>query len=339
MLEHPLTALIESVNTTHPGLGNLAAISVVAAKARQCLITVAAPGTGKSTITNWLQAKHPNAFVEDSYTRSSLKALEEQFNGFDGLLLIDDIGKIDSDWSRVQTLVTLAELVYGHFIGKHTKDIHINIDDFHGAAVMNIQPNVLKEVIEHPTWQSNLADKSLRYYHLYRAIDPALTELDVEIDWGLNFPDVLKYEGDPVWFDAILDIGLQQWTRARAMEHCHALIRAVAALGNHYAPDQVDCQVLLELMLPMTVEMEVSEQSGFGGKVTLNVGLLYLLSEFASYQNVTYEIIAQDMKIKIRRVAMILESMSEWFEKVGINPVILQPTKELTQLLKRAGLR
>lgn len=339
MLEHPLMALKESVNMTHPGLGNLAAISVVAAKARKCLLTVAAPGTGKSTVTNWLEAHHPNAFVEDSYTRSSLKAMEEKFTGFDGLLLIDDIGKIDSEWSRVQTMVTLAELVYGHFIGKHTKDIHINIDDFNGAAVMNIQPNMLKEVIEHSTWQSNLADKSLRYYHLHRAIEPALEKLDVEIDWGVDLNEVLRYDGEPVWFDAVMEIGLQQWTRARAMEHCHDLLRAVAALGNHYSPDSLDCQVLLELIRPMTIEMEVSEQQGFGGKIALNVGLLYLLSEFASYDNVTYQIIAQDMKIKIRRVAQILEDMSDWFEVVGRNPVILQPTRDLQALLQRAGIR
>ena len=50
MLEHPVLGIRDAVEQTHPVLGNLAAMALVAAKARQCLLVVAPPGTAKSTV-------------------------------------------------------------------------------------------------------------------------------------------------------------------------------------------------------------------------------------------------------------------------------------------------
>ena len=52
----------------------------------------------------------------------------------------------------------------------------------------------------------------------------------------------------------------------------------------------------------------------------------------------TYAVIAQDMRIRERKVHQILENMTEWFEKLGTNPVRLQPTARLKQVLDRAGV-
>ena len=339
MADHPVLDLVEAVEATHRGLGNLAAMAVIAIKAKKCLITVSPPGCGKSTITNWIQDNHPDAYIKDSITRSSLTNYQAQFQGFTGVLLFDDVGKIDTPWSRVQTLVTMAELIHGHFVSKDAHQIKIEIDDFHGSAVLNIQPPVLQEVMEHPTWHSNLADKSMRYYHLVRAVWPTRDALAVPIDWGLELGDVEPYNGNPDLWQEILEIGLEQWTRPRAIEHSEDLLRAVAAIGRAPAPGDAEAEILLKLMRPLTVEMEVMEMHGFGSKAQLNVNLLYLLSEFASYQNVTYQIIATDMHMRPRKVASVLEGMVDWYEKVGNNPVVLQPTTRLTQLLEKAGIR
>lgn len=335
---HPVTDLQDAVNFSHPGLGALAAISLIAVKARKCLINVSPPGCGKSAITDWLLEAAPNAFKKGSMTKSSLKRYEEEMNGFTGQLLFDDLGDIDTEWGRIQTMVTMAAMCYGHFVAKDNNDMTLDIDDFYGGIVLNIQPTVLAEAMKHPTWHSNLADKSIRYYHLHRAVVPNHAKVEAPIDWGLEFNEIETYTGNSDLWQDILKIGYEQWTRARAIEHCSDLLKAVTALGRTPQPGELEVEILHTLMLPMTVEMEVVEMAGFGEKATLNTGLLYLLTEFASYPSVTYQIIAQDMRIRERRVHVILEFMTEWFEKLGTSPVRLQPTPRLKQVLNRAGV-
>lgn len=331
--------LEERVDATHPGLGKLAAMSVVAAKANRCMITVGPPGTGKSAISDWLERVHWEAYKKQSLTRSSLKVYEDLMNHFRGLMVFDDVGAIDTEWSRIQTLVTMAEIVYGHFVSKDSHQLHIEIDDFQGGAILNIQPNVLKEVIEHPTWHSNLADKSMRYYHLMRAVLPNPDPIAAEVDWGLEMDEVAPYDAHSGVWQEILDIGLEQWTRPRAMEHCLALLKAVTALARTPSSGEAELSALLELMRPLTVEMEVIERHGFGSKATMNDNLLYLLVEFASYPVLTYEMIAQDYHFKPSKVQAILSHMIDWFEKVDTNPVRLQPSQRLVDLLAKAGIR
>lgn len=339
MPEHPLLVTRDAIERTHPGLGNLAVMAVVAAKARQCFIVVSPPGCGKSTVGAWLDAVHPEAYVRDSLTRSSLKVYESLFNNFRGLVIFDDVGKIDTDHSRIQTLVTMAELVHGHFVSKSSFQLNIEIDDFRGAALLNVQPNVLKSVVENPVWSSNLADKSLRYYHLHRALSPNRSPIDAEVHWGLEIDDIEAVNEDSAFWRELYTIGTTQWTRPRAIEHLEDLIKATAALGSNPTPDDNDMEVLLELIRPMCIEGELLEKKGFGTDATLNANLLYLLVEFASYPVLTYELMAQDYHMKPRQVSYILEQMQPYFEKIGTNPVRLQPTADLISLLKQAGIR
>jgi len=339
MVEHLLQHLIDEIEETHPGLGQLAALSAVATKACKCLLVIAPPGCGKSTVGQWLHDNHSHAFMKDSITRSSLKAYETEFNDFDGLLVFDDVGKIDTEHSRIQTLVTMAELVHGHFVSKDSFQLNIEIDNFHGSAVLNIQPNILKDVVEHPSWHSNLADKSLRYYHMRRATTPNRGPIDVEIGWGLELADVAPYsEGSPIW-NKLMQIGMGQWSRPRAMEHLSDMLRAVAAMGGNPEPDEIDAGLLLELIRPMTVEIELLVKRGFGTEASVNVNLFALLVEFASYETITYGLVAADYHMRERQVAYILQGMTDWFEKIGNNPVTLRPTPELKRLLAEAGIR
>ncbi|MCH8311018.1 MAG: hypothetical protein IIB17_11075 [Chloroflexi bacterium] len=339
MLEHPVLGIRDAVEQTHPGLGNLAAMALVAAKARQCLLVVAPPGTGKSTVGAWLDKVHPEAYIRDSLTRSSLVTYQTLFNDFTGLVIFDDVGKIDTDHSRLQTLVTMAELVHGHFISKSSFQLNIEISNFQGAALLNIQPNILKSVIEDATWHSNLADKTLRYYHLKRALSPNRQPIEADADWGINIEDVGSVSEDSAVWRRLYELGIQQWTRPRAIEHIEDLIKGVAALGSNPLPDETDMEVLEELLRPMCIESEILEKKGFGDSATMNANLLYLLVEFATYPVLTYGQMGEDYHMKPRQVTYILEQMHEYFEKVGENPVTIQPTAELIKLLKKAGLR
>lgn len=339
MADHPLQDLMNDIAVSHPGLEGLAAMTVVAIKARKCMLTVGWPGCGKSTVTNWISDQRTDAYVKDSLTRSSLKQYENLWNGFEGVMLFDDLGKVDTDWSRIQTVTTMAEIVHGHFISKDSFQIHIEIDNFFGACVLNIQPNVLHKVVADASWHSNLADKSLRYYHLPRATSPNRNKLENEIDWGIDLKDVGEFDGESPLWDALIALGRTQWTAPRTLEHIHDLLRAVAALGSNPTPGDLEMMILLDLLRPASIEMDVLETVGFGESTSLDIGLLCLLTEFATYPTLTYGDIAQDMKMRERKVEALLGTMVEWFVKSGRDPVRLQPSPELLSILKKAGLR
>lgn len=337
--QHAIRELITAVNRTHPGLGALAAITMVAAKARKCTLIVGPPGTGKSAVVRWLGRTLPEAYIRGDLTMAALRKYTDELTNSKAAILVDDIGACNSDWNRIQTCVSLAELVYGHEMVKDTHQIKVEILDFYGAAVLGVQPNVLSEVVKHPSWHSNLADKSMRYYHLQRPLAPSREEINVECDWGEDFDDVLDWDGDSNLWSDLMDIGLEQWSYARAIEHLGDLAKAIAALCGRYTVEEQDLAVLLDLIRPMTVEMNAVQKLGFGSEATLNQNLIYLLAEFASYPIVTYEIIGNDYHLRPRQVQRILEDMHDWYYKVNQNPVKLIPTELLREVLQRAGVR
>lgn len=117
------------------------------------------------------------------------------------------------------------------------------------------------------------------------------------------------------------------------------MLQAVAALDNNPTPGEVELEILLRLMRPMTIEMDIIEKQGFGSRAILNDNLLYLLVQFASYPDVTYDLFARDYKMKPTQVQHILSYMVDWYEKVGTNPVRLQKSERLEILLSKAGIR
>ena len=89
MAKHPLFLYRDKVDSTHKGLGNLAAFTALATKARKCAMVIGSSGTGKTTGVNAaLNNNGKTNIVLDSLTRSGLKTYEDQLSGFSGLSLI-----------------------------------------------------------------------------------------------------------------------------------------------------------------------------------------------------------------------------------------------------------
>jgi len=336
---HPLKSTIDGINKTHPGLGNLAAISLIAAKACKTIFVIGPPGTGKSVVINWLGRVLPESYVRGDLTMAALRKFNEELSNSQAVILIDDIGACSSDWNRVQTALALIELTYSHTMIKDTHQIKVSITGFEGAAVLGVQPNVLAELVKHTSWHSNMADKSMRYYHLIRPTHPTRDRIDQPVSWGVDFAHVLEHDGTADRWPELISAGLEQWSHARSWEHCHDLARATAALRDSYNVEPIDIDLLLELMRPMSVEMESIVKHGFGSEAFLNQNLIYLLTEFASYPTITYETFAVDYKMRPTQVRTILEGMLDWYQKIGNNPITLQPTDRLRDVLERAGIR
>ncbi|GAH76382.1 unnamed protein product, partial [marine sediment metagenome] len=97
---HPLYGLIKETEATHIGLGNAIAFATICTKARLCLLIISPAGCGKSAVSDAIGQAHPNTVRLDSVTRSGLRDFKDQFTHFQGLVVIDDLGKVDTNYSR-----------------------------------------------------------------------------------------------------------------------------------------------------------------------------------------------------------------------------------------------
>jgi len=330
--------IIEDVNRTHQGLGNALAFSVLCVKARQCLLLVAPSGTGKSVITDTLAVLNPKSFKLLSITKARLGSYQDVFSNFFGVTLMDDIASAGSLYERKETLLAFAVLCYSHFISKHTFVSDFEITNYHGAAVINIQPALLAEICQYPEWESLIQEKTLRYYHLYRPVKPNINKLELSVDWGIDLDSCRKPRHDYKLYDQLARIAAIQWSDARVLEHLDNLLKAVAALDDRQDVNNLDLQLLYKLMKPMTVERYIFHKEGFETGRWMDNNLCAILVEYASWKNVNIERIARDYKVSPSTAYRLLHKASEWFVESQVKSKMLIPKPELKRVLKEAGV-
>jgi len=335
---HQLYSIIQGVDETHPALGHAVAFSVLCAKARLCLLLVAPSGCGKSVITDTIASLHPDSVKLLSITRAQLGVKKEQFSNFFGIVLMDDMASAGSVYERKETLVAFSMLCYSHFISKHTFTTDFEITDFHGAAILNIQPAILAEIYTYPEWESLIQEKTLRYYHLYRPTKPNKEKLNVTVDWGIDLSLVGKPDHRYKLYPKLEEIAGIQWSDARVLEHLDNLLSASAALDRRQEVNQVDFQLLLRLIKPMTVERYIMHKTGFEVGRWMNTNLAATLVEFASWKDITINRVARDYKISPSTVYRLLLEIKEWFQASEPMSKKLIPKPELKRVLKEAGV-
>lgn len=335
---HQLYSIIEGVERTHPGLGNAITFSLICVKARMCLLIVSPAGCGKSAISNCIANSHPETIRLDSVTTASLSQHSEEFNNFWGLVVIDDVGKIGDTYSRKHTLTAFAELCYSHFITRYTFRASVLISDFHGAAILNIQPTILADIYEYPEWESVLQDKTLRYYHLYRPTKPNDERPAFKVDWGIPVEDVRKPNHQYKLYSKLEDIASIQWSDARVLEHLDTLLKASAALDNRKEVRQDDFVLLNRLMKPMTAERHIMTKTGFEVGRYMDTNRSAVLVEFASWKDINMDRISRDYKISPSRAYDLLANVTDWFEPNPVMTKSLKPKPALKKVLKEAGV-
>lgn len=335
---HQLYDIIGEVEKTHIGLGNAMAFSIICIKAKQCLLIVAPSGCGKSVITDTLGNVHPNPVRLLSVTKARLTAYKDMFSNFWGVVLMDDMASAGSLYERKETLIAFSVLCYSHFISKHTFTTDFEIIDFHGSALLNIQPAILAEIYEYPEWESLLQEKTLRYYHLYRPTAPNDSKPNIKVDWGIDLSLVERPDHRYKLYPKLEGIAAIQWSDARMLEHLDNLLRSSAALDGRQKVNNEDFRLLHRLMKPMTVERYIMHKTGFEVGRWMDTNLAATLVEFASWKNISIERIARDYKISPATVYRLLLEIKDWFSTSEPMSKKLVPKPELKKVLKEAGV-
>lgn len=336
---HALVELIRTVNKTHRGLGEMVAMNLVAAKSKRCILNVAAAGTGKSTATDTIGMLLKDRSLKfTSLTLAGLCKLKDTMSGYDGHVIMDDLGAEKSLWSRTATVSTMAHLVMQHSVIKITQTATVEITDFNGSAALNIQPVMMNSLVQDDDWIAVVRDKVLRHYHLIRPIKPVRGLPDVKFDWGeqLNRVAEPKKTGQ-LWYQLIAE-GLAQWSYGRCIYHIPEMLKGVAALDGRNKCKKIDYVVLAKLMQPMQLERFLLESFGFETGRNFNNNVYCILIELASWGEPTIDTIAEDYKVHPKTVLQLAATAGEWCMVSPDEPKRLLPTEQTKRIFERIGV-
>ena len=339
MTGHVLTDLSAQVELDYPGLGDTVAFSLVSMKARQCLLLVAFAGMGKSTVSACLEQLIPSVVVLDTQTEAGFQSVSNTLEHFEGAVITDDIGKIGSDYMRLATLTAWPELAYSHKMVRHSALAHITIEGFNGGVLMNIQPPLLKWVALQDRWENLIRDKTVRYYHLYRPQSPNSVRPELDELWGEDLDSVYNPTPDRDKHRALYQAGLTQWSTSRSSERVDLMLRAIAALDNSEFVRGCDYDILCNLIKPLMLERHLVVKKSFTGPTRLDDNALAILTEYATHQRVNLLNFVEDFKVTKAQAEHILGERSDYFVKVGRNPIRFERTSKVAEQLAEAGVQ
>lgn len=336
---HAVIQLIREVNKTHKGLGELVAMNLIAAKSKRCVLNVAAAGTGKSTATDTIGLLlKDKALKYTSLTLAGLCKLKTVLSGFEGHVIIDDLGAEKSLWSRTATVSTLAHLTMQHHVIKITQTTTVEITDFNGSAALNIQPVMMNSLVQDDDWIAVVRDKVIRHYHLIRPTKPVKGLPNVHFDWGVPLSSVAEPNRNSVaWFQLVAE-GLAQWSYGRCIYHIPEMLKAVAALDSRKKCTKKDYTILAKLMMPMQLERFILESYGFETGRTFNNNVYCILIELASWGEPTIETIAEDYKVHPRTVLSLAATAGDWCMISPDEPKRLIATEQTKKIFERIGV-
>jgi hypothetical protein len=337
---HKLETLINAVESTHTHLGDLVAFEAIIVKCKKLLLVVSPHGCGKSRASAYIGTQTPKAKIIDRLSVAGLAGLSEEdsFSDFSDVILVDDMAKSQGKYARIATMTTLAELIYSHFIHSMMRGMSFDITNFNGSAIVNIQPVILKELVESDEWEASMQDKAVRYYHLYRPQSPVNGMPEVKIDWGIEMHLVNEPDYDSLVFKEFMRSNKGQWTLARTKEHLSSFLRAAAAIDGRDYVSMCDYCLVSKLIKPLRWESLVMDKQDFESGRYLDNNQLSLFTQMVTYGKFTIEQIMDDFGVSSSKAYDLMEDHSKDWEKVSDHPAKFAPSPHLMKKLRHMGM-
>lgn len=335
-----LADIVTTVNSTHPGLGSALAFALVATTARKCLLMISPSGFGKSAVSEVVaDLNYGKVQRVDAASMASLHKRETELSGFNGVLIVDDLTKAGTQYARIATISTIAELVYSHYVDRSMGNMRVQIRNFQGSAIINMQPVWLKQIVEAPEWDAVIKEKVIRYYHLHRPSQPNTTKPQVKLQATADFDKTHNSLENSKERTRLEDIYSTQFSDARLLEHTRALLRAAASLERRIAVNQDDVTTLLQLSRAVKLERHILRSEDFESERRYDSHTMYLLSELIQPAGASLKILQRHYNFtedKARRIAQ------KHHDLVLLSPKRdgkLLPTKYAKKLMKEMKMK
>jgi len=329
--------IYRSIEKTHPRLGRIAVLETLCDVANKCLLVIGCSGTGKSAVMKYVSKNvSRKCLLLDSITVNGLKHIQTNLSDKSVSILVDDISKGGTEYSQVQTVVALAELSYSGFLKKYTQSVAIDIENFTGSVIINVQPLMLKRILRAPEFETDIRDKVIRYYHLPRPVNPNMKTPNGAIRYEYNYDDVeipsevYRHE----LYLRSLDNFKHQFTIGRAVQHLNDLLKACAKLNERRIVDVDDLKVIEFLSRNFRLEREIYYKRDLEGPRKLDVNVIPILSIIASYGTRSLEDIMVEFQVRKSRAYEIIKENSIYAQ---FKDEVLIPTNYAIELLRSIG--
>jgi len=338
----PLRLVYERVEETHEGLGQLALAELLAETANRALAVIAPRGTGKSTTMRWLTRSIKRQYeLWDCITIDGLKKYEDVLTGNQMTLLVDDISKGGTSYSQIMTVLTLGQLCYTGYVVKTTGRTKLCIKEFRGSAIMNFQPLLLEKMIKQPAFDVDIADKVIRYYHLWFPPNPISFDPRGSLPHEYNLKRVeFPEEGkNSKQFWRLVQLLRNEMTLARAVEHGIKLCKASALLSGRYKVEPIDVWLVYQVFKPVRFERLLIRREDLEGPAKMDRNIMVLLSLIASFRAYPVKWLLKEYKIGMRRLYQIIAKNKRYICILKYEGERwIGPTLEGRKLLMRLGV-
>lgn len=330
--------LMNNIESTHPNLSEATVMNVLADIGNRSLLTIGISGTGKDTIANYIAAcSQRNKIKPHGVTVNGLKAYQDQLSSNSTTMIVGDLAKSGSDYMQINTISVLCGIVYDHRIEKHNATLNLEIENVHASALMFAQPLILKKLVKVPEFESDIQDKTIRFYHLYKPTTPNMVGLpDGKPYLSLDRkPIVYEPEAAKKYWKDMMDNFEKEFSLSRAMEHATALMKASALYNGRNQVKEADAWLVYQLSKNFRIEEAIYTKRELEGERFLDANFLPLLTVLVTYREPTVQTLSKAFKLSEVRVYAILKEMGEW---VLLNKKELVPTKKTIELMKAIGV-
>lgn len=338
----PLAVLYREVQAAMPNLEKIYVFNAVAAVAHLFSLNVGLPSSGKSTmLSHFNKVLFKDSSVPlFSLTIFGLKHIAGDLNGQEKILLIDDIGAINTMYSRVATLSTVAYLVNDHNISELNAFTNFNISGFKGSAIANVQPHIFSSITKDDNYVANVKDKSLRFYHFYmprRQDDDSFRTLDfVKSNLDPYFKIFDKYDVKYKDVDKLIRLVDKLslfYSRSRSLNYVKAMSKAMAMINMTHEVDESYYGTLDLMFSNFYIESRLVQRRTLDGTYIFNDDDFSLLTYYMNYDDLSFDAIIDYFDISMATMYNTVKRSLLFTEKEK-TLVPLEITKKIAETLK-----
>jgi len=250
-------------------------------------IVIGNTGSGKSEMLNFLKLNFDKVLTLNTISQASLKQIATELNNFDGILFVDDIGAINTEYMRITTMATLTYLAYQHYLRRLDYQTNLEIKNFNASLIINLQPAVFDEIVSNTSFEANIMDKSYRYYNM-RIPDnkpfqhPHIKELQHIKDKFEN----MKVDIDKQRVEALANNFMTFNSVVRRYKIVNNFVKLTAILNGHKTATSEDYNFVSKMLLNNIIESELLERKGFTSTFKFNVFLFNVMLMSKYYGNI-----------------------------------------------------
>lgn len=321
--------IIEAVNVHHPHLEGMLLWSIHCDISNRATLVIGVPDTGKSRVAKVVEdSTQRQSLNPHGITVNGLKYYAEKLTDSSTTVIVEDLSRSGNDYMKINTVSVLSGLSYTGFVEKHNQAINLSISHCRMSALIFAQPLMLRSLVSVDEFDSDIRDKCMRYYHLFRPSNPFPKPLDVRVKYS-------SLDRQPVGGDGLDDVIIEnlrnEVSKGRAIEHNVALVEASARLNQRNEITEADKWIVRGLTNNMKLEGYLFSKHHLEGARHLDIDAIPIFTAFLSFPHNTVKSIGIEFGVSETRTREILNTLGKW---VMVNSKNVYPTPEAKRIMK-----